>query len=277
MASKKKKTTQTPIAPTPPTSAKEISTSASPAQKKALAHVPAVALLIDGENVVAPDLIAHILVEAGKMGGVTTRHIYGNWSVPSMQPWKKHLAHYGLELIGNRSGQNATDIALVIGAMDLFYRGIKHFCLVAGDSDYVPLVQRLRQDGCTILIIGTPTMSKALKEASTLFVSTDRLLPQAASAPPSPFPVPISPIPASPPAAELSTLLTDAYTLVAQKSGTEWVPLSALGAMLRQCNADFATLYGKQSLSALVKQSAHCFETQKRKVGKGETEEVRLR
>lgn len=268
-----KKTIQPPIPPTPPTSAKEISTSASPGQKKAILQVPAVALLIDGENIVAPDLIAHILVEAGKMGGVTTRHIYGNWSAPSMQPWKKQLAHYGLEAMGNRSGQNATDIALVIGAMDLFYRGIKHFCLVAGDSDYVPLVQRLRQDGCTILTIGTTAMSNALKEASTLFVSTDRLLPQVASTPLPPFSVSVSSVPTT----ELSTLLTDAYTLAAQQSGTEWVSLSALGMMLRQCNTDFATLYGKQSLSALVKQYAHCFEIQKRKVGKGEMEEVRLR
>src|SRR2546430_16560765 len=95
--------------------------------------VPPVALLIYGENVMIPDLIAHILVEAGKMGGVTLRQGYGNWAAPSMQSWKKYLTHYALEPMGNRPGHNATDIALVIGAMDLLYRGIKHFCLGAGD------------------------------------------------------------------------------------------------------------------------------------------------
>src|SRR6266436_8474902 len=80
--------------------------------------VPSVALLIDGENALIPDLIAHILVETGKMGGVTIRQVYGNWAAPSMQSWKKHLTHYALEPMGNRPGHNATDIALVIGAMD---------------------------------------------------------------------------------------------------------------------------------------------------------------
>lgn len=76
--------------------------------------------------------------------------------------------------MGNRSGPNATDIALVIGAMDLLYQGIKHFCLVAGDSDSVPFVQRLRQEGCTVLVIGTCAVSRALKNASSVFLSTDQ-------------------------------------------------------------------------------------------------------
>jgi len=41
-----------------------------PLSMGAVTLVSPVALLIDGENVMVPDLIAHILVEAGKMGGV---------------------------------------------------------------------------------------------------------------------------------------------------------------------------------------------------------------
>jgi hypothetical protein len=130
----------------------------------AASSVAPVALLIDGENVITPDLIAHILVEAGKMGGVVIRQVYGNWTAPSMQPWKEMMTHYELEPKGNGQanlGRNATDIALVIGAMDLLYRGVRHFCLVAGDSDYIALVLRLRQEGCTILGIGMPNASQA--------------------------------------------------------------------------------------------------------------------
>ena len=61
--------------------------------------VAPVALLIDGENVIAPELIAHILVEAGKMGGVVIRQVYGNWTAPSMQPWKEMLTHYVLPVV----------------------------------------------------------------------------------------------------------------------------------------------------------------------------------
>lgn len=276
MARKKNKTAQTtnlPITPALLTGTIPL----TPPQRKALSHVPPVAVLIDGENVVAPDYIAYILVEAGKMGGVTVRHVYGNWSAPSMQSWKKHLEHYGLEPMGNRSGHNATDIALVIGAMDLFYQGMKHFCLVAGDSDYVPLVQRLRRDGCTVLVIGTTAVSTALKDVSSLFVSTDQLLPQVSSASPISASVPSIPVPTSPSqTSELAALLTDAYTIVTQKSGTEWVLLSILGGTVRKCK-DFEVLYGKKSLSKLIKQYPDCFEMRKRQTGKGEVEEMRLR
>lgn len=134
------------------------------------------ALLIDGENVTAHDLIAHILVEAGKMGGMTVRRVYGNWAAPTMQAWKKVLAHYALEwgdASSSTPGPNAADITLVIGAMDLLSAGIRHFCLVAEDSDYVPLVRRLHQEGCTIVVIGTSGASTALKEACSQFLTID--------------------------------------------------------------------------------------------------------
>jgi hypothetical protein len=256
---KKKKTQQAETLPKPPV----MVCTTSP--------VPPVALLIDGENVAIPDLIAHVLVEAGSMGGVTVRQVYGNWAAPSMQSWKKYLTHYALEQMGNRPGHNATDIALVIGAMDLFYSGIKHFCLVAGDSDYVPLVSRLRQGGCMVLVIGPAAVSKSLKEVSSRFLSTDQLLPQTLSQ--------LTAMPAIPPSqsSELSALLTQAYHVVAQKSGTEWVLLSQVGITLRKLSSTFETTYGKKHLSALVEQCNGDFEKRMQTIGKGQAEEVRLR
>ena len=61
-------------------------------------------------------------------------------------------------------GKNATDIALVVDAMDILYSGaIEHFCLVTSDSDYTPLV--LRSAGCQVLGIGKPTTPLALQTA----------------------------------------------------------------------------------------------------------------
>lgn len=243
----------------------------SPVTTDVVPPVPSVAVLIDGENVALPDLMAYILVEAGRMGGVTIRQVYGNWAAPSMQSWKKYLTHYDLEQMGNHSGPNATDIALVIGAMDLYYRGIKHYCLVAGDSDYVPLVSHLRQRGCTILVIGPSTASKALKEASNRFLSTDQLLPLA------PSPRSSTPAIASPQSAALSKLLTQAYHTIAKESGAEWVLLSQLGLTVRKLDATFETTYGKKHLSTLIEQCNGHFETRMRAAGKGQVEEVRVR
>lgn len=238
-------------------------------QAKAVSVAP-VALLIDGENVVIPELLAHVLVEAGRMGGVTIRHVYGNWSASVMQGWKKYLAHYGLEAKGNWTGPNATDIALVIGAMDLLYQGIKHFCLVAGDRDYVPLVERLRQEGCTVLVIGSPAASKALQETSSRFLSTEQLLPGAA-----PAVVPVLAPLAS--VDELRTVLIAAYQAAVGKGTDEWISLAQLGNSARQCDATFEERYGKTALSTLLKQCGETFETRMESVGKGQREEVRRR
>ena len=260
MTSKKKNTTPATPPPNPPTS------------PKTTTHVPPVALLIDGENAAAPDLIAYVLVEAGKMGGVISRQVYGNWAAPSMQSWRKYLTHYDLEQKGSSNGHNATDIALVIGAMDLLYRGIKHFCLVTGDSDYVPLVFRLRQEGCTVLVIGSPSASKALQEASSRFLATCQLTPQPQTPPRSPSPSTTT----SPQAPNLDVLLTKAYHAAAQKSESEWVLLAQLGTALRELDATFKTTYGKKSLSTLIEQCQNHFESRKRTLGNGQVEEVRL-
>jgi len=240
-----------------------------PKPKKAAPIVAPVALLIDGENINAPDLIPHILVVAGNLGGVTARQVYGNWSSPSMKSWKKHLASYGLEARGDRPGPNATDIALTIGAMDLLYCGIKHFCLVAGDSDYVPLVQRLRQDGCTVLLIGTSAVSTALKEACSSFLSLDQLGPQKTSKQPAPS--------SAKSTHKLSALLTQAYRIAAQQSESEWVLLAALGTALRDNSCTFEEIYGSKKLTALLEQFPDRFELRTQQRGNGQVDEVRIR
>lgn len=239
----------------------------------AASSVARVALLIDGENVSARDLFAHMLVEASKMGEVVVRQVYGNWAASCMQAWKKIMVRYALEPKGpllSKPGHNATDIALVIGAMDLLHQGIKYFCIVAGDSDYVPLVLRLRQESSTVLVIGSPAVSSALKEASSVFLSTDQLLPQALSQPSSSQAI------ALPSPLELSALLTNAYHVATQKSKTEWVLLSTLGSALRQLDPDFHAIRGKQKLSTVIKQYPTLFEIRYRISGTGQVGEVRL-
>lgn len=236
--------------------------------------LPPVALLIDGENALVPNLIDHILVEAGKMGVVTSRRVYGNWAASCMQGWKNIIVRYALEPKGyllSKPGHNGTDIALAIGAMDLFHQeGIKSFCIVAGDSDYVSLVLRLRQGGSRVLVIGPPACSSVLKEASSVFLSTDQLLPQAAPQSASSKDIP----PRS--SLELSEQLTNAYHVATQKSKTEWVLLAALGSALRQLAPDFQAIYDKQKLSTLIKQYPLLFEIRHRIRDNGQVQEVRL-
>jgi uncharacterized protein (TIGR00288 family) len=257
MASKRNNAKQATPNPNPPSSA------------GAPTSVPSVALLIDGENALIPNLIEPILKEVGKKGVIISRQVYGNWAASCMQGWKKIMVRSALEPKGHlvsKPGHNGTDIALAIDAMEMFHQeGIKYFCIVAGDSDYVSLVLRLRQRGCTVLVIGPPACSSALKEASSVFLSTDELLLQA-----SPQPVSSQAIP------PLSVLLTHAYHVATQKDKTEWVLLSALGSTLRQLNPHFQAIYGKQKLSTLIKQYPTLFEIRPCIRGNGHAQEVRL-
>ena len=258
-----------------------------------------VALLIDGDNS-ASISIPSLLAEAGKLGEVMIRRVYGNWSLSSMHAWQEVAPRYGLEQRHHGQtapGKNATDIALVVDAMDILYSGaIEHFCLVTSDSDYTPLVLRLRSAGCQVLGIGKATTPLALQTACTEFVSTDQLL----SRPVQPFPaahpsatralVDNASVPAEFPsravasmmtALPLSTeplaLLVKAYEEVAQKEEVEWVRLSSLGIVLKQFNALFSPLvYGHKDLLTFVKAYPDRFET-RRQASKGKPVLVRRR
>jgi len=260
-------------------------------------QVAPLALLIDGENISA-DLISPILVEAGKFGGVTTRRVYGNWAQPSMQRWKEMSQHYGLQQIHHTevtsSHKNAADIALVVDAMDMFYRDhIDHFCIVTSDSDYTPLVQRLRSAGCIVLGVGRPTTSPSLTKACTVFLTTEQITPPShqPKVTHSPLhvdsPAPVSPIatlynaPASlpiasvtslgvmtKPSSELITLLTKAYKKSSEGKESEWVLISRLGLILRQFEPHFdPNNYGQKDLSSLVRMCEGVFELRKRSTG----------
>ncbi len=250
-----------------------------------------VALFIDADNSTHL-LIPSLLAEAEKFGEVSLRRVYGNWHLSSLHVWQEIAKQYHLEQRPQKqttSGKNATDIALVVDAMDILYSGtIDHFCLVTSDSDYTPLVQRLRSAGCEVLGIGKPTTPLALKMACTIFVPTDQLLSKPAQPHPvaQPSATPTLGIHTSVPAAsstkavtavtteplssrEPLTLFAKAYEEVAQKEQREWILLSSIGTMLKQSNAPFSpAVYGHKNLLTFVKAYTDQFET-RRQASKG--------
>lgn len=74
---------------------------------------------------------------------------------------QKTLMEEGFELIlsppyGNQSTKNRADMLLTIDALGVAasYGQIEHFCIAAGDSDFTPLVQRLKALGKTVSVVG---------------------------------------------------------------------------------------------------------------------------
>lgn len=253
-----------------------------------------VAILIDADNSEVT-WIPSLLAEAENLGEIMIGRVYGNWSLSSMSKWQEITQRYGLEQRHHGQtvpGKNATDIALVVDAMDILYSNtVDHFCLVASDSDYTPLVWRLRSAGRKVLGIGRPTTPLTLRTACTVFVSTNQLLANPKQPLLHQLPVVNVPVPSVFPAtrttlvtttlplpSEPLTLLKQAYEEALQKEGkkdTEWILLSSIGTVLKQSNTPFnPAVYGHKDLSSFVKAYPDCFETRRRS-SKGKPVQVR--
>jgi hypothetical protein len=97
--------------------------------------------------------------------------------------WKTKLKEYALSPyqqfpnISNRYvTKNATDIALIIDAMDILHDGIvKGFVIVSSDSDYTSLAIKIREHGLFVIGIGKKETHDSFRRACDVFVSTENL------------------------------------------------------------------------------------------------------
>jgi len=95
------------------------------------------------------------LVEKGK---IIVKRAYADWA--RFPAYKGALHEAAIELIEipkrTRTGKNSADIRMAVDAMDLCY-GKEHvdtFVIVSGDSDFSPLVSKLRENGKRVIGLG---------------------------------------------------------------------------------------------------------------------------
>lgn len=78
------------------------------------------------------------------------------------------------------TGKNASDITLVIDAMDLLHSGrFDGFYLVSSDSDFTRLAARIREQGVDVFGFGEQKTPESFRQACRRFVYTENLLPEA--------------------------------------------------------------------------------------------------
>ena len=138
-----------------------------------------IALLIDADNASHAG-IDPVLTVLAELGQVNIRRAYGNWAKPALSNWNKITHRFGLQPMQQfdlTKGKNATDMAMTIDALDLLYDGkVDGFGIMSSDSDFTPLVTRLRQDGLIVYGFGSAKAPEAFKTACTRFIDVDQLI-----------------------------------------------------------------------------------------------------
>ena len=131
------------------------------------------AVLIDADNISAK-YAASIFNEIENYGYASFRRIYGNWSTKG-NGWKEDVLLENsitpVQQFAYTSGKNATDMAMVIDAMDILYSGkVDGFCLVTSDSDFTRLAMRLREENMYVIGMGESKTPMALTKACNKFI-----------------------------------------------------------------------------------------------------------
>ena len=136
-----------------------------------------IALFIDADNAPASKF-EDVLSEVAKYGVVTIRKAYGNWKSPTLRPWEELLHEYAIQPIQQydlTKGKNASDIALVIDAMDVMYtKDIDVMCFISSDCDFTPMVTRAIAEGKVVLGFGERKTPSPFVNACSKFLFLDQ-------------------------------------------------------------------------------------------------------
>lgn len=137
-----------------------------------------IALLIDADNI-SHSKIGAILGELSRYGTANIRRAYGDWGSSGLKGWKDKLHEFAIRPVQQfsySSGKNATDIALVIDAMELLYtQKLDAFCIASSDADFTPLVMQLKANGHEVYGFGDRKTPSPFVNACTTFLYLDSL------------------------------------------------------------------------------------------------------
>lgn len=124
-----------------------------------------------------------ILDYAATFGPISLCRAYADWSTPFSASYRDQLVARGIELVQlfplSVRLKNGADIRLAVDAMEDMFRleDVTHLVIVAGDSDYVALVQKAKQLGRYVVGIGvTGGTSRALIGSCDEYASYSALL-----------------------------------------------------------------------------------------------------
>ena len=235
-----------------------------------MAKTKRLAVLVDADNIPA-DWAAAIFKELATFGDATVRRIYGDFASSHLNGWRKILQDHALiphHQPAYTKGKNASDITLVIDAMDLLHSDrVDGFALVSSDSDFTRLASRIREEGLDVIGIGQERTPESLRKACKRFVFLENLGVEEASSDSQPGTKTNTKNKsaantgqpagrATQPPSKAVPLILDAM----RKEEEEWVSLSVIGKHVHTANPDFdPRTYGHTKLVDLL-EKAGAFE-----------------
>jgi len=146
-----------------------------PRPKEAAVNEPSIAVFIDFENLALGvrelkgaksfkiELVLKRLLEKGR---VVYKRAYSDWTNYRGEMQEFHAQ--GIELVdipqSRASGKNSADIRMVVDAIDLCHTkdNINLFALVSGDSDFSPLVSKLKENNRRVIGCGIKSSTSQL-------------------------------------------------------------------------------------------------------------------
>jgi uncharacterized protein (TIGR00288 family) len=136
--------------------------------------ITSMALFCDFENIAlgvrdakyAKFDIARVLERLLLKGSIVVKKAYCDWE--RYKEFKAQMHEASFELIEiphvRMSGKNSADIRLVVDALDLCYTKshVDTFVIISGDSDFSPLVSKLRENNKTVIGVGVKSSTSDL-------------------------------------------------------------------------------------------------------------------
>ena len=230
-------------------------------------RAPRLAVLIDADNA-SSRIAAGLFEEIAKIGEASVRRIYGDFSGTRLKAWTDILSRHAImphQNFAYTAGKNASDIALVIDAMDLLHSGrFDGFCLVSSDSDFTRLAARIREHGIDVYGFGEQKTPESFRQACHRFIYTENLVPEA-PAPDEPERPDARPASVTRPPTAAVPLIRTAIAQLDDEQG--WVSLGRVGQRLAVLASDFdPRTYGHSKLSDLVERTG-AFEIRRNESG----------
>ncbi len=242
-------------------------------------------VLIDADNTQLTKIEA-VMREISTYGRIVVKRAYGNWKKDTLKNWEnelKRLAIKAEQQFDYVVGKNATDMALVINAVDLLHSNIYDaFVLVASDSDYTPLAIKLHESGVYVIGVGEKKTPEAFRNACDDFIFLENLTnteSKAAGTAVDETSAETAPTAAGKQNQNVITNINEIHNLLElayekYQDDNDLVSVSNAGSFLKRAKPDFdSRTYGYSKLTDLLEAFPKKYEIKKYK-GKGTTDIV---